>query len=392
MSEYFIYYASINMVSAVIFGIMLTRDRLSVDRQEKQLKYDRALASFMLYFISDAIWSGVDSGVFPRNPYTVLATDFSNFVLMTAITYNWLRYVMAFEQIPNRNDKKVEAALILPFAVSIVALVATYLVSPGLLIDENMKTTGMFDVFLVVVPYLYLIVMIIYAVRKSRQEDSLLEKKRHLYVGFIPVITVIGGLLQMILMPALPIFCFASTLLMLAFFIQSIEAQVSTDPLTKLNNRGQLMRYASQESNLWMDGRSTYIIMMDINDFKKINDTYGHAEGDKALVILSRTLTNVIRKCSYPIFLGRYGGDEFILIVHPANEEDLNELLTRIRTKVREQCLDQNKPYILSVGIGYDEVQKEEPDAFARSLKRADEKMYQDKERVKQRETAEANH
>jgi diguanylate cyclase (GGDEF)-like protein len=311
---------------------------------------------------------------------------------MTAITYNWLRYVMAFEQIPNRNDKKVEITLILPFAVSIVALVATYLVSPGLLIDENMKTTGMFDAFLVVVPYLYLIVMIIYAVRKSRQEDSLLEKKRHLYVGFIPVITVIGGLLQMILMPALPIFCFASTLLMLAFFIQSIEAQVSTDPLTKLNNRGQLVRYASQESNLWMEGHRTFIIMMDINDFKKINDTYGHAEGDKALVILSRTLTNVIRKCSYPIFLGRYGGDEFILIVHPANEEDLNELLTRIRTKVREQCLDQNKPYILSVGIGYDEVQKEEPDAFAKSLKRADEKMYQDKERVKQRETAEANH
>ena len=57
--------------------------------------------------------------------------------------------------------------------------------------------------------------------------------------------------------------------------------QVSTDPLTKLNNRGQLVRYVSQESNLRIEGRQTYIIMMDINYFKKINDTYGHAEGDR---------------------------------------------------------------------------------------------------------------
>ena len=116
-----------------------------------------------------------------------------------------------------------------------------------------------------------------------------------------------------------------------------------------------------------------------------------------SVVILGRsqTLSVVTRIARFPEVeaLSLISGKaEFILIVHPANEEDLNELLTRIRTKVREQCLDQNKPYILSVGIGYDEVQKEEPDAFARSLKRADEKMYQDKERVKQRETAEANH
>ncbi len=97
-----------------------------------------------------------------------------------------------------------------------------------------------------------------------------------------------------------------------------------------------------------------------------------------------RTLTNVIRKRNYPIFLGRYGGDEFILIVHPTGEDDLKELINNIRTEVREQCLNKNKPYILSVGIGFDELQKEETDAFARSLKRADDRMYEDKQRIKQ--------
>ena len=58
MSDYFIYYASTNIVGAIIFGIMLIHDCLGVDRQEKQIKYDHSLIAFMLYFISDAIWAG----------------------------------------------------------------------------------------------------------------------------------------------------------------------------------------------------------------------------------------------------------------------------------------------------------------------------------------------
>ena len=104
MSEYFIYYASINIVGAVIFGIMLANDYIGLDRQEKQLKYDHALIAFILYFLSDAIWAGVDAGVFPVNQFTVITTTFLNFVIMTLIIYTWLCYVLAIEQIPNRNS------------------------------------------------------------------------------------------------------------------------------------------------------------------------------------------------------------------------------------------------------------------------------------------------
>ena len=78
MIEYFTYYASSNIVGVIIFGIMLAHDCLGVDRQEKQLKYDQVLIAFILYFISDAIWSGVDAGVFPVNRFTVLGTNFAN--------------------------------------------------------------------------------------------------------------------------------------------------------------------------------------------------------------------------------------------------------------------------------------------------------------------------
>ncbi len=382
MSEYFIYYASINIVGAVIFGIMLANDYIGLDRQEKQLKYDHALIAFILYFLSDAIWAGVDAGVFPVNQFTVITTTFLNFVIMTLIIYTWLCYVLAVEQITNRNSMTMRIILALPLILSMVGLILTYLISPRLLIDENLKNTAAFDAFLVAVPYIYLIAIIVYTIKKARSEENIIEKKKHIYIGLFPIMTVIGGLLQMILMPALPIFCFSSTILMVIFYIKSIDTQISKDPLTNLNNRGQLARYVSQKSNLLIEGRTTYVVMIDVNDFKNVNDTYGHAEGDSALVIIAKALLKAVKSRTIPLFLGRYGGDEFVLIAHPVKEEELTELLDHVRDNIFSMCKSENKPYLLTIGIGYDEMLGEE-DTFQKCMQRADDKLYINKEYIK---------
>ena len=382
LKDYFIYYASFNLVGVLIFGIMLAHDRISIDRQEKQLKYDSALIAFMLYFLSDAIWSGVDARVFKATEFTVAITTFSNFVIMTGITYAWLRYVMALEQIPNRNSSKTILSIWCPFVISVIALIATYFMAPHLLIDENLKTTRVFDVFLVIVPYIYIVAVIIYTIKKTIHEKNPIEKRKHLYVGLFPILVVVSGLLQIALMPELPIFCFGCILLMLMFYIQEMNDQISTDPLTKLNNRGQLNRYVSQPSNLKLEGRATFVVMVDANNFKMINDTYGHAEGDAALVIVAEVLMNAVRSQSMPIFLGRYGGDEFVMIAHPVQESELKDLINGIRRDLHMRCESEKKPYILTVGIGYDQILGEQ-DTFQKCMQRADSKLYLDKEYCK---------
>ena len=192
---------------------------------------------------------------------------------------------------------------------------------------------------------------------------------------------VIGGLVQMVFVPTLPVFCYSSSILMIIFYIQSMENQISTDPLTKLNNRAQLIRYISQSSSIQKDGKRTFVVMIDINDFKLINDNYGHAEGDIALVIIAKILESTIKKYHLPIFAGRYGGDEFILIIHTSDENDVNEIICDFRTSLEKQCKLENKPYILSAGVGYDELF--ENDSFEKCVQRADEKLYEDKSRMK---------
>ena len=382
MSDYFIYYASSNIVGAIIFGLMLIHDHKSLDRQEKQLKYDQALIAFLLYFISDTVWVAVDSGLIQANRISALATNLANFSIMTTIIYSWLRYVMAVEQVPNRNDMRVRIPLAFPFCISIFVLIITFIVDSDLLIDENMKSTGMFDLFLAFVPMIYLAAIIVYTIKKAKNTENHVERRKHLYIGFFPILTVVGGLIQVLLMPELPVFCFCSTIFMIEFFIQSIDVQISTDPLTRLNNRGQFESYINQESNLRIEGRKTYAVMMDINDFKMINDTFGHAEGDRALVILSQALIDSVRNKNMPIFLGRYGGDEFVLIAHPVTDTEIQNLLVEIREKVVAKCEGENRPYILSVGIGYEEFSGTKG-TFSECMKQADEKLYKNKEELK---------
>ena len=382
MQDYFIYYASANIVGTIIFGVMLAHDRFSVDRQEKQLKYDQTLVAFMLYFISDTIWAAVDSELINKTQLPVSITNYVNFILMTGITYSWLKYVMAVEKLEKRNRLAVKHAIVFPFAVSAIILLVLFIAAPHVLLEDSLSVTPVFDGFMIVTPSIYIVAVIMYALKEIKREDDPIERRKHFYIAFFPVMLVAGGLLQMIFMPTLPLFCYAGTIFMLIFHMKTTDDQISTDPLTKLNNRSQLIRYVAQESNMRIEGRATYVVMMDINDFKKINDNLGHAEGDMALVLFAKALVDTIKNCNMPMFLGRFGGDEFVLIAHPIKKEEIDALIEEIRSNVRKECLKEEKPYIISAGIGYDELLNP-PDTFQKCMQRADSKLYLDKEYCK---------
>ena len=382
MSSYFIYYTEASIVCVIIFGIMLVWDLLSIDKQEKQIKYDRALIAFMLYFTSDALWAAVIAGMLPRNRFTVVASNFANCVLMAAITYTWLRYVMAVEQIPNRDKPLTRFTIGAPFLLSTIALVFTYLFAPDLLLNSDLEPQPLCSVFLIVVPIIYIVAILVYTMKRAIKAESLIEKKNHLLVGLFPLLVVFGGLVQEMVMSETPIFCFSSTILMLIFYIASMKTQISTDPLTGLNNRGQLASYIAQKSNIYHENRLTVVIMFDINDFKLINDTYGHAEGDRALILVANALKEVTRNHSIPMFLARYGGDEFILVAHPTIESETEALICEIRERIEARCRTEGTPYTISIGAGYDQLAGE-TDTIQKCMQRADEKLYEDKARQK---------
>ena len=379
MPPYFLHYLESNAVCVVIFGIMLSHNLIKQDRQEKQIKYDWTLVAFMGYFIVDTVWAAVIAGVLPNDIALVCAVNFADFILMAAITFAWLRYAMAVEQVPGRDKPIKIFAILFPFLVSAVALIVIFIVAPDLLFNGANKTKPLFNAFLVTTPIIYIVASLFYSLRRVKDETNAEEKRKHVYIGCFPLIVILGGLAQMLLLPEGAFFCSCCTVFMLIFYIQAMEKQISVDPLTGLNNRGQLARYISQGAH---KDATTYILMIDVNDFKRINDTFGHAEGDRALVIVADALKRIVDGRNFPTFLGRYGGDEFILIAHTPSAPEIDRMITEIRHRIEEDCFLQQTPYVIFVGIGFDKIGGD-ADNIQKCIARADDNMYLDKKNCK---------
>lgn len=380
MNNYFIYYTEATIVCLIIFGIMLYSDLQSVDRQEKQVKYDRSLVAFMLYFISDEVWAAIIAGMLPRTMISVALANFSNYIFMAYITYSWLQYIMAVEQAPHRNRPINRFAVVFPFIVTTIALVATFFINPAVLISGDLEITPVSSVFQVLVPIIYIGAIMVYALRRAASTDNRMEKRKHIYIGMFPLMVVVGGLAQVVFLPELSMFCYCSTILMLVFYIQSMEGRISIDPLTGLNNKGQIMRYISQESSAKREGRRTFVAMIDANSFKSINDTYGHAEGDRALILIADALRAAVNRSKMPVFIGRYGGDEFVMIAYAEYEKEVRDMIVDIHDQLASVCRSAGIPYAVTVCVGYSELMAQ-GDSLLKCLERADQELYIEKQK-----------
>lgn len=116
---------------------------------------------------------------------------------------------------------------------------------------------------------------------------------------------------------------------------QKVKQQAITDGLTGLYNfRYIKSRLEEEVKRAQRFKHYLALIMADIDDFKKFNDTYGHPEGNKALKSLANILSSNIREVD---IAARYGGEEFIIILPEANREEAEKIAERIRRKV-EKC------------------------------------------------------
>lgn len=138
------------------------------------------------------------------------------------------------------------------------------------------------------------------------------------------------------------------------FFLMTLHQhmRISIDDLTTLNNRNELKSYLLNLVSLSeAERKTTYMLFIDVNKFKSINDNYGHNEGDVVLMQLSRLLKGVAE--TFNCFLCRYGGDEFILIKKNANEERAAGVCHYIDKAVARLKILSLAPYELSVSTGY---------------------------------------
>lgn len=160
---------------------------------------------------------------------------------------------------------------------------------------------------------------------------------------------------------------------------QELEDQIySQDSLTGASNRlGMLTKIRENHELVKRKLESCVVVMMDIDNFKRVNDTYGHAAGDRALAAFAH---HVMRHTRPFDRLFRYGGEEFLLCVPHANIESALEMIERIRISLYEMTIecDGHEPFHISASFGLAQL---DPDAsITESIERADLAVYAAKE------------
>ncbi len=135
-----------------------------------------------------------------------------------------------------------------------------------------------------------------------------------------------GGTFQVLF--SVPGLCVGITLSIQLLYIICQEQLISTDPLTGLNNRNRFETYMLSLFSGTDQVNGVYLLMMDADGFKQINDRYGHVEGDHALQVVSATLKEVCLASGG--FIARYGGDEFVVLQKAAAEQDVIDLCSAI--------------------------------------------------------------
>ncbi|MFW6312197.1 MAG: GGDEF domain-containing protein, partial [Nanoarchaeota archaeon] len=152
------------------------------------------------------------------------------------------------------------------------------------------------------------------------------------------------------------------------------------DALTNTYNRKSLYSILKKEIALVRQhGIISSLVFIDLDNFKQINDKYGHQEGDKILKKISTIFLNIIREEDY---ICRFGGDEFIFILSDCKKDNAVEIINRIKQKLDEHL--QNKKIKLSFSYGIKEINPDEELNSQEIIERADNLMYQNKKNGKQ--------
>lgn len=116
-------------------------------------------------------------------------------------------------------------------------------------------------------------------------------------------------------------------------------------------------------------------MMLDLDDFKEINDTYGHATGDKVIVKSSKIIKESIRSSD---IAARYGGEEFIILIPQINAEETLSLANRILKDIEKATVetDSGERVNFTVSIGVAHLQAQKDDNIEQIIHRADKALY----------------
>ncbi|MDD2216701.1 MAG: diguanylate cyclase [Eubacteriales bacterium] len=362
----------LNTYSIVILIIILNHTFKSAVKDTVRHKLFIIMLLVTILMLVVDIFSRFDGN--PDSIYSVF-NHFGNFLiflLSPVLPSLWLLYV--YDQVfhEKKKMKRLFYPLITINAVNAILLILSQFFGWFYTIDSNnIYHRGPF--FLIPISFTFALIFMAFTVVIVNRKK--IEKKYYFSLLFfaIPPFTCI---IMQIILYGLSLILNSVVISILIAFLYIQNQDMHTDFLTGVNNRKKLEAYLKKKINTSNENKTFSAILLDINNFKSINDTFGHDMGDDAL----ETAVKLLKSCLKPSdFIARFGGDEFYIILDESNRDELEATVSRINNCIEKYNETSLKPYRLGFSMGYavyDYRSQMEKEQFQKQI---DTLMYQNK-------------
>ena len=337
--------------------------------------------------VADMVSYMVDKAAIPCGRLINHTSMFFSVLLTTYVGYLFNKfYDVVFNTPGDRNKKKI--AYLTPVALVFFLLIVNLFTGWFFSIDDaNVYTRGPAAVLSFFLQYISFGIVSARALIFKRNAKSMRQIKLRNSFIVIGCLFLTFGLLQVTMGGAIALQCLGVTISIFVLFLHFQDDQITHDILTGLNNRYALDAYLEDKVKDYVDGAgvaaSLYLLMMDVNYFKTINDNYGHTEGDKALKAVADSLKRVGARYKSTLFLARFGGDEFAAVFESNSERKVKLLCNEFKAELAEAAKEFRYP--LKMGVGY-ALYRGYNMSIESFYEVADKSLYEDKDRVKNAE------
>lgn len=353
----------------------IRRQLIKGDFGHRTIRYIFLLATILL--VSDAVMR-LNHYFGTYNDFLCYATLFINTLFLPLVASLWFVYTCRATKL------RIKLWIVYIFAGIIFAVNAAFTIISILpnanvyyiLVDHGMVLGNLYFIYAIILLIPFVASLIVTFI-KWKETKRLRNPFTFFNFSIIPIIAIITQIFYASY--SISLMGIVASFVIIVLDIQHQYA--ITDFLTGLYNRRNLTKFLSSKIKTLRNGDTFAGLMLDVNNFKSINDKYGHSFGDKVLIDVGTLLLGATNQGDY---ISRFGGDEFVIIANAKNDSDIEAIKQRLNKACETYNQTEAKTHKIIFSIGASLFDKQEAVSPTRFLEIIDDQMYIDKQNKKQ--------
>lgn len=304
----------------------------------------------IVYLICDLLWNPYKIGLVHYPRYVCIAINETYFISSVFVTFLFMWYVETNINETFVNHKWIRLTSLIPACIVTILVLSTPWTKVICWLDEEgIYHRGSWAFIHLIVCFLYGCISLLHLIISAFRKENYVYRKEYVSTSLCAGAIIFFNFLQQFI-PELPLNAAGMLIGIVVEYTNISESLISLDPLTKINNKNQLFTYIHTKLKNLNEKDIFYLLMIDMDNFKMINDQYGHLEGDQAIIRIADALKLTFSDKN--AMISRYGGDEFIVAGECKNIEDIPLLKENFHAILASLNKEARSKYPLTASIG----------------------------------------